>query len=107
MVNSGPSDWETSIKLTHQSNISQVHQLSPDTHTVIARYIYAARHAGIEESGTLKIAISSVPHGACRNLEWHGRGERLSAMVISFNRENQQGQGVLGGDKGRAYSNST
>lgn len=58
----------------------------PDTHGITAGHICAARHAGIEESGTLKIAISSVPHGAHGNLKGHGKGGEREAIVIPFAR---------------------
>ena len=58
----------------------------PDTHGVAAGHVYASRHAGIEESGILKIAISSVSHGAHSNLKEHGRGGGEGAMIISFTR---------------------
>lgn len=46
----------------------------PGTHSIAASHVYAARHAGIQESGTLKIAVFPVPHAAHGNLERHGRG---------------------------------
>lgn len=56
------------------------HQDVPGTHSIAASHVYAARHAGIQESGTLKIAVFPVSHAAHGNLEKHGRGGDAGAL---------------------------